>query len=222
MVPPLLAAIPTGKYLTNPEGEIEYVVDPGIGGRVEDVHGVKLTRYEAPKARLFALIIDGILTRKLPWDLVLLGVALALMLELSGVSALPFAVGVYLPMSTTAPLFVGGAVRWLVDRRRGGTESDASPGTLLSSGYIAGGSLAGVAVNLLHIPEGGWMDALDLPSRLAGRPGWLPALVEALGDSPRAHPVASVLFGSVLFLALATHLWRVAVRTPDAERSAAG
>ena len=189
---------------------------------MEDVHGVKLTRYEAPKARLFALIIDGILTRKLPWDLVLLGVALALMLELSGVSALPFAVGVYLPMSTTAPLFVGGAVRWLVDRRRGGTESDASPGTLLSSGYIAGGSLAGVAVNLLHIPEGGWMDALDLPSRLAGRPGWLPALVEALGDSPRAHPVASVLFGSVLFLALATHLWRVAVRTPDAERSAAG
>ena len=216
------AAVPTGKYLSTPEGEIEYVVDPGIGGRVEDVHGVKLTRYEAPKARLFALIIDGILTRKLPWDLVLLGVALALMLELSGVSALPFAVGVYLPMSTTAPLFVGGAVRWLVDRRRGGTESDASPGTLLSSGYIAGGSLAGVAVNLLHIPEGGWMDALDLPSRLAGRPGWLAGLVEALGDSPRAHPVASVLFGMVLFLALAFHLWRVAVRTPDAERSAAG
>jgi putative OPT family oligopeptide transporter len=216
------AAVPTGKYLSNAEGTIEYVVDPGIGGRVEDLHGVKLTRYEAPKARLFALIIDGILTRKLPWDLVLLGVALALMLELSGVSALPFAVGVYLPMSTTAPLFVGGAVRWLVDRRRGAAESEASPGTLLSSGYIAGGSLAGVAVNLMHIPEGGWMDALDLPSRLAGGPGWLPALVEALGDSPRAHPLASVLFGAFLFLCLAVHLWRVAVRTPDAEQAGTG
>jgi hypothetical protein len=191
-------------------------VDPGIGGRVEEIRGVKLTRYEAPKARLFALIIDGILTRKLPWDLVLLGVALALMLEMCGVAALPFAVGVYLPISTTTPIFVGGAVRWFVDRRRGRGESDASPGTLLSSGYIAGGSLAGVAVNLLHIPEGGWMDALDVPARLAGHPGWLPRLVEALGDSPRAHPLASIGLGLFLFGCLAVHLGRVALRSPPA------
>jgi len=212
--------IPTGKYLTGEGGAIEYVVDPGIGGRVADVHGVKLTRYEAPKARLFSLIIDGILTRKLPWDLVLLGVALALMLEMAGVSSLPFAVGVYLPVSTSAPMFVGGVVRWWVDRRRRGAESDASPGTLLASGYIAGGSLVGVAVNLLHIPAGGaWMDALDLPARLAGRPGWLPALVEALGDSPRAHPVASLVLGLVLFGALAAHLGRVALRPGAAQKA---
>ena len=205
--------IPTGKYLSTADGTIEYVVDPGIGGRVEEIHGVKLTRYEAPKARLFSLIVDGVLTRKLPWDLVLLGVALALMLEMAGVAALPFAVGVYLPISTSAPIFVGGAVRWWVERR-GAAESDASPGTLLASGYIAGGSLAGVVINLLHIPEGGWMDALDIPSRLSGHPGWLPRLVEALGDSPRAHPVASVAFGLFLFGLLALHLGRVAVRTP--------
>jgi putative OPT family oligopeptide transporter len=212
------APIPTGKYLSDVAGNIEYVVDPGIGGRVAEVHGVKLTRFEAPKARLFSLIIDGILTRKLPWDLVLLGVALALMLEMSGVSALPFAVGVYLPVSTSAPLFVGGVVRWWVERRRAGAESDASPGTLLASGYIAGGSLAGVVINLLHIPAGGsWIDALDVPARLAGRPGWLARVVEAVGDSPRAHPASSIGLGLVLFCLLALHLGRVALRTREAE-----
>jgi putative OPT family oligopeptide transporter len=216
------SSIPTGKYLTGEDGSVEYVVDPGIGGRVEEVHGVKLTRYEAPKARLFALIIDGILTRKLPWDLVLLGMALALMLEMCGVAALPFAVGVYLPISTSAPLFVGGVVRWLVDRRRDQAESEASPGTLLASGYIAGGSLAGVAVNLMHIPEGQWMDKLDLPARLVGRPGLIPRVVEALGDSPRAHPMASLAFGLLVFLALAFHLGRVAVRTPEAPEAHTG
>ncbi|MGZ3480679.1 MAG: OPT/YSL family transporter [Myxococcaceae bacterium] len=211
------APIPTGKYLSTADGTIEYVVDPGIGGRVDEIHGVKLTRYEAPKARLFSLIVDGVLTRKLPWDLVLLGVALAFMLEMAGVAALPFAVGVYLPISTSAPLVVGGVVRWWVDRRGARPESDASPGTLLSSGYIAGGSLAGVVINLLHIPEGGWMDALDVPARLAGHPGWLPRLVEALGDSPRAHPAASLIFGLVVFGALAVHLGRVALGTREAE-----
>jgi len=212
------APIPTGKYLSDAAGNIEYVVDPGIGGRVAEVHGVKLTRFEAPKARLFSLIIDGILTRKLPWDLVLLGVALALMLEMSGVSALPFAVGVYLPVSTSAPLFVGGVVRWWVDRRRASAESDASPGTLLASGYIAGGSLAGVVINLLHIPAGGsWIDALDVPARLAGRPGWIAGVVQAVGDSPRAHPAASIGLGLVLFCLLALHLGRVALRTREAE-----
>ncbi len=212
------APIPTGKYLSDGAGNIEYVVDPGIGGRVAEIHGVKLTRFEAPKARLFSLIIDGILTRKLPWDLVLLGVALALMLEMSGVSSLPFAVGVYLPVSTSAPLFVGGVVRWWVDRRRPSAESDASPGTLLASGYIAGGSLAGVVINLLHIPAGGsWIDALDVPARLAGRPGWIARVVEAVGDSPRAHPAASIGLGLLLFALLAIHLGRVALRTREAE-----
>ena len=80
--------------------------------------GTPVTKYEAPKARLMSLIIDGILTQKLPWGLVLLGVALAAVLELCGISALPFAVGVYLPISASVPVFIGGVVRYLVDRRR--------------------------------------------------------------------------------------------------------
>ncbi|HRI64560.1 MAG TPA: oligopeptide transporter, OPT family [Polyangium sp.] len=106
----------------------------------------EVKKLDAPKASLFALIIDGILTRKLPWDLVLIGVMLALMMELCGVASLPFAVGVYLPISTSVPIFIGGLVRWLVDKQRGenAEEADFSPGTLLSSGYIAGGAIAGL------------------------------------------------------------------------------
>jgi hypothetical protein len=106
----------------------------------------EVKKLDAPKASLFALIIDGILTRKLPWDLVLIGVMLSLMMELCGIASLPFAVGVYLPISTSVPIFVGGVVRWLVDKKRGGNADDAdfSPGTLLSSGYIAGGAIAGL------------------------------------------------------------------------------
>ncbi|HLM46940.1 MAG TPA: OPT/YSL family transporter, partial [Myxococcaceae bacterium] len=94
--------VPNGTYLVDEAGAIHYVVDPGIGGRVTNYEGVPLTRYPAPKAQLFALIIDGILTQRLPWDLVLVGVFIALMLELCGVSSLPFAVGVYLPISSSA------------------------------------------------------------------------------------------------------------------------
>ena len=78
--------------------------------------GLDVERYDAPKATLMSYIIKGILSRELPWGLVLLGVMITIVLELSGVPSLAFAVGVYLPISTSAPIFVGGAVRWLVDK----------------------------------------------------------------------------------------------------------
>jgi hypothetical protein len=165
--------VPTGTYLVDETESIQYVVDPGIGGRITTYEGQPLTRYPAPKAQLFALIIDGILTQKLPWDLVLVGVFIALMLELCGVSSLPFAVGVYLPISSSAPIFVGGMVRYVVDRVRGGTaaESEFSPGTLLSSGYIAGGAIAGVLIAFLEIAsDGTWTRAIDIPGRLGDTP----------------------------------------------------
>lgn len=106
----------------------------------------RVEKYNAPKAQLFALIIDGIIGSELPWTLVLIGVFIALMLELVGVSALPFAVGVYLPIHTVAPIFVGGIVRYFVDRRTklDPMSSEFSPGTLLASGLIAGGAIAGI------------------------------------------------------------------------------
>ena len=112
--------VPTGTYLVDDAGEHPLPGGPGHRRpRSPATRASRCTRYPAPKAQLFALIIDGILTQKLPWDLVLVGVFIALMLELCGVSSLPFAVGVYLPISTSAPIFVGGMVRYVVDRARG-------------------------------------------------------------------------------------------------------
>ena len=95
-----------------------------------------------------ALVTDGILTQKLPWGLVLIGVFLTIAIELMGLQSLPIAVGVYLPISTSAAMFAGGVVRWLVERRARGAERsiaevESGPGVLFSSGLIAGGALAG-------------------------------------------------------------------------------
>ncbi|SYZ74074.1 putative oligopeptide transporter, OPT family [Candidatus Zixiibacteriota bacterium] len=138
-----------GKYLVDENNKIKYLIDPGIAGTVSEVNGKHVTKLDSPKARLFSLIIDGILTQKLPWGLVLIGVFLALVMELVGVSSLPFAVGLYLPLSSSAPIMAGGIVRAIVDKRRKSTAAEAefSPGVLLSSGFIAGGAIMGVVLS---------------------------------------------------------------------------
>ncbi len=136
------AGIPQGKYLVDDQGKICYLIDPGINGtRKHRDDGSEVTKYKAPKAFLMSTIVDGILTHRLPWSLVLLGVSISLVLELAGVPSLPFAVGVYLPLSSSTPIFIGGMVRWIADKvaRRTAAESEMSPGVLVSSGYIAGG-----------------------------------------------------------------------------------
>jgi hypothetical protein len=156
----------TGKYLVDDSSHIKYLIDPGIAGTVSEVDGKHVTKLDSPKARLFSLIIDGILTRKLPWGLVLIGVFLALVMELVGVSSLPFAVGLYLPLSSSTPIMAGGLVRTLVDRKRKGTASEAefSPGVLMSSGFIAGAAITGVL--LAAVTGAGWDDKIDLSGYL--------------------------------------------------------
>ncbi len=149
-----IPGVPAGKYLVDDDGQLRYLVDPGINGRLKTRDdGTKVDKYTAPKAALMAFIVDGILTQKLPWGLVLLGVAIAIVLELAGVPSLPFAVGVYLPLSTSMPIFVGGMTRALADRYvgRSAAESEMSPGVLMSSGYIAGGSIAGIVVAFMQL-----------------------------------------------------------------------
>ena len=144
--------LPQGRYLVDDKGQIKYLVDPGINGvETKRLDGTSVLKYNAPKARLMSLIIDGILTSKLPWGLVLLGVGIALVLELCQVPSLPFAVGVYLPLSSSTPIFVGGMMRWVADRwtKKTEAEADMSPGVLFSSGYIAGGAIAGIIVALV-------------------------------------------------------------------------
>jgi uncharacterized oligopeptide transporter (OPT) family protein len=97
-----------------------------------------------------ATIIEGLLSQNLPWGLVLVGVFVSITLELCGIHSLSFAVGSYLPVATTAPIFAGGLVRWWVERSTGVTEeSELGSGTLFSSGLIAGGSICGILYAVL-------------------------------------------------------------------------
>jgi uncharacterized oligopeptide transporter (OPT) family protein len=148
------------RYLVNEQGVPVYLVDPGINGthRVRP-DGSAVQKFDAPKATLMSYIIKGILSHKLPWVLVLLGAMIAVVLEMSGIPSLAFAVGVYLPLASSTPIFVGGMVRWLVDRylkvkfrhknlseMELTAEGDKSPGVLLASGYIAGGAITGIVI----------------------------------------------------------------------------
>jgi putative OPT family oligopeptide transporter len=149
-----------GKYLVDDSGSAVWYVDPGINGRFSHrPDGSVVRKFDAPKAVLMSYIIKGILDRKLPWALVLLGVMISLVLEMSGLPSLAFAVGVYLPLSSSTPIWVGGLVRALVgwhQRRKLKdanlteeqlvAEGDKSPGVLLASGYIAGGAIAGIII----------------------------------------------------------------------------
>ncbi|HEX6901904.1 MAG TPA: oligopeptide transporter, OPT family [Thermoanaerobaculia bacterium] len=151
---------PAGRYLVNGQGVPVYLVDPGINGvHRERPDGTQATKFDAPKATLVSYIIKGILNRELPWGLVLLGVMIAVVLEMSGIPSLAFAVGLYLPLSASTPILAGGLVRWLVDRglqkrlahrnlseEELAAESDKSPGVLMASGYIAGGAIAGIVI----------------------------------------------------------------------------
>jgi putative OPT family oligopeptide transporter len=165
--------IPGGRYLVNDQGKIVYLVDPAVNGvvSVDDFgNDVSSKKYDAPKTVLMQLIIDGILDRQLPWGLVLIGVLIAVTLELSGVPSLPFAVGVYLPLSSSTPIFIGGMMRWLADKfNRGGAGSDSGPGVLLSSGYIAGGSIAAVLISFLNFDQD-LVEAISLSATLPS--GW--------------------------------------------------
>jgi putative OPT family oligopeptide transporter len=154
-----------GKYLVDNQGKAVYFVDPGINGVIKkDDEGKDLERYDAPKATLLSYIIKGVLGQDLPWGLVIIGAMIAVMLELAGVPSLAFAVGLYLPLSTSAPIFVGGMVRWAVDlylkrklARENLTEdeiiaeTDKSHGVLLASGYIAGGAIAGILIAIFAV-----------------------------------------------------------------------
>ncbi len=131
------AGMKPGVYLVNESsGKAELFRQDGVGG----------PRFPAPQARLMSVVIDGLLTHRLPWNLILIGVAIALFVELLGFGSLTFAVGVYLPLSSTMPVFLGGVVRKLCDRiyKRPADDEAETEGTLFCSGLIAGASIIGI------------------------------------------------------------------------------
>ncbi len=146
-----------GKYLYSPAtGRIE----------VQWIQGIGSAAAPAPQAKLMATVINGILSRKLPWGLVLVGVSLVIAVELLGIRSLTFAVGAYLPIGTTLPIFVGGVIRWMVDQaaKRAGSEEegDISSGSLFASGLIAAGGIAGLIGVALKAVEATYLDNRDI------------------------------------------------------------
>jgi putative OPT family oligopeptide transporter len=201
---------PAGRYLVNDQGVPAYLSDPGINGIYDKrPDGQSVPKFTAPKATLMSYIIKGILSQQLPWGLVLLGVMIAIVLELGGVPSLAFAVGVYLPISTSAPIFVGGVVRWLVDKYLRAkpenkqmteeqlvAEGDKSSGVLLASGYIAGATLAGVLYAFLNLSD-------RLATRLKGYEDWA-TYHNRLFEGPNSD-----LLGLIPFLVLTILLYMV-------------
>jgi uncharacterized oligopeptide transporter (OPT) family protein len=178
-----LDQIPDGSYLVDDTGRVRYRLQEGIGS----------AKTPAPQATLMSLVIKGILTQKLPWAFVLLGVFTSILMEIIGVPALAFAVGMYLPLESTTPVFLGGLARKLVDLRRGSeSESDAGAGVLYSSGLVAGGSILGLSASFLNYDE-----------------PWIQKLAERLAFGHEAVPAA---MGFALFLGVGYLIYRTALK----------
>jgi putative OPT family oligopeptide transporter len=200
-----------------PDGE--YLYDAGTQ-RIEFqwAQGIGSDKAPAPQARLMATVINGILNQRLPWRLVLMGVALVLAVEILGVRSLAFATGSYLSIATTAAMFAGGLVRWAVEaslKEKKSAESEASPGALYSSGLIAAGGvfgLLGIIINLFQDPEISnrvphWLtSALNLP--------WRTDLF-AFGPKLLGPLATSNLFGTLMFALLAGSLFYFARKKLD-------
>ena len=146
--------VPNGYYFYNPQTQ---------KFEIQWIQGIGSARAAAPQAQLMATVINGILQRRLPWGLILLGVFLVIAVELLGIRSLSFAVGFYLSIATTLAIFAGGVVRWIVEysAKRAGEkveESEVSPGALYSSGLIAAGGIVGLAGMVIKVMEAkGWL-----------------------------------------------------------------
>jgi putative OPT family oligopeptide transporter len=203
------STIPDGEYLYDSSSkQIEFQWAQGIGS----------DKAPAPQARLMATVISGILNQRLPWRLVLMGVAMVIAIEILGIRSLAFATGLYISVATTAAMFAGGLVRWAVEasmKEKVEGDSEASPGALYSSGLIAAGGifgLLGIVIALLQDPEISnrvpqWVSAiLRLP--------WRPDLF-AFGPKIFGSLATSNLFGIVMFLFLAGSLFYFARKKLD-------
>jgi len=167
-------------------------------------HAIGTDKFPGPQATLMATLIKGILSFNLDWQFVFVGVALAVVMELCGVNSLSFAVGAYLPLSTTLPIFAGGAIRGLVDRKKkkkgeAVEEDDLGKGNLFATGLVAGGALAGVAVALLMAGSEDIAKSLETLNLEHG--------LESL-----LSPGVYQLLGVALFVTLGVILYRIAMK----------
>ncbi len=183
----------TVKYLDTPTADL---AAKGIK------HAIGET-YAAPQATLMATLIKGLLSFNLDWNFVLVGVFLAITVELCGVKSLSFAVGAYLPLSTTLPIFAGGALKgfvdWRAERKNQKVEdAELGKGSLFATGLVAGGALAGVIIAILSVDENVF--------RTLEKVNLSPYLNSVLGADGYA------LLGTGFFVAMAAILYRMAIK----------
>ncbi|QJB34974.1 OPT/YSL family transporter [Chitinophaga oryzae] len=138
----------TVKFLDKPTAEM---ISKGV-----TEHAIGSAYYPAPQGTLMATLAKGILSFNLDWQFVLVGVFLAIVMELCNINSLSFAVGAYLPLSTTLPIFIGGAIRGVVDHKNkkankhtSAAEEELGKGNLFATGLVAGGAVAGVIIAVL-------------------------------------------------------------------------
>lgn len=168
-------------------------------------HAIGTDKYAAPQATLMATLIKGILSFNLDWQFVLVGVAIAVVMELCGIKALSFAIGIYLPLSTTLPIFIGGAIRGIIDNKHkskeANEEEDLRKGNLFATGLVAGGAIAGVIVAFLSANEtiAAKLNLLNMEQ----------AITAALGEQ------GYYLLGTLLFFVMAFILYRIAAKPED-------
>jgi len=168
-------------------------------------HAIGTDKYAAPQATLMATLIKGILSFNLDWQFVLVGVAIAVVMELCGIKALSFAIGIYLPLSTTLPIFIGGAIRGIIDNKHkskdANDEEDLRKGNLFATGLVAGGAIAGVIVAFLSANEtiAAKLNLLNMEHAISG----------ALGEQ------GYFLLGTLLFFVMAFILYKVGSKPED-------
>jgi uncharacterized oligopeptide transporter (OPT) family protein len=206
-----------GWYLVTEDGQLVYQIDVPIKRNAKEMdNGEKAPEgFKAPQPELFQLIIEGILGGRLEWALVVTGALIAIVMELMGISALPVAVGMYLGLGTATPIFFGGMMRWVTDRMRGVSASEAetetSPGVLLASGYIAGGTLCGLLFGfLVMLAPDAVLKAMDFGQYFGKE--------YAAGEAVTAKVISLVAF---LLLAVAL-LWLGTRKSPGQDAGQAG
>lgn len=184
-------------------GLVVNVLDTPTPDMVEQglTHAIGSDRYPAPQATLMATLAKGILSFNLDWQFVIVGVFIAITLELCGIKALAFAIGLYLPLSTTLPIFAGGAVKgyidWRAERKNESVADDElGRGSLFATGLIAGGALTGVIVAMLAVFLPDMMNSINLEH----------AFVEGIGIGGY-HILGTLFFISMMFM-----LYRLAIK----------
>lgn len=171
-------------------------------------HAIGTEKYPAPQATLMATLIKGILSQNLDWQYVIVGMFLAVVMELCGIKSLSFAIGVYLPLATTLPIFIGGAVRGLVEGRQkkekkevSAEEEELSKGSLFATGLVAGGAVAGVVIAFITGTSGGEQFLRNISMEHG--------LVELLSEN------GYFLLGTLFFALMGLILYRVAMKKTE-------